>query len=56
MLGPSGGFCEHGSYDHLARDAAELRRIVAYILDNPVKASLARTREEWQWSYSKLQL
>jgi len=52
-LGRGGAFWQHENYDHVVRDEAELSRIVAYVLDNPVKAGLAQSREEWEWSYSK---
>ena len=43
-------FWRHESYDHLVRDGKEGERIIAYVLQNPVKAGLV---EEWmQWPYS----
>jgi REP element-mobilizing transposase RayT len=45
ILGKSGEFWERESYDHLARDAQELERIVRYVLENPVKANL----KNWNW-------
>ena len=56
MLGRSGAFWQHENYDHVVRDEAELNRIVAYVLDNPVRAGLAQSREEWKWSYSQYEL
>jgi len=29
--------------------AKESNRVIQYVLDNPVKAGLAQTREEWLW-------
>jgi REP element-mobilizing transposase RayT len=46
-----GQFWQHESYDHFARDEAELRRIIAYILHNPVKAGLVKEWNEWTFSY-----
>jgi putative transposase len=56
VLGRGGAFWHHDNYDHVVRDEAELSRIVAYVLDNPVKAGLAGSRGEWDWNYSKLEL
>ena len=38
------------SYDRLVRSAEEFRRIEKYVLQNPVRAGLARSAEEYQWS------
>ena len=43
----SGRVWHRESYDHRVRNAAELDRIVAYVLNNPVKAGLAKTWPEW---------
>ena len=43
-------FWQEESYDHLVRTAEEFRRIEGYILNNPVKAGLARTPEDYRWS------
>lgn len=43
-------FWQDESFDHWARDRAELFRIVKYIENNPVKAGLVKTPEDWQWS------
>jgi putative transposase len=56
VLGRRGAFWQHENYDHVVRDEAELGRIIAYVLENPVKAGLAQTRDEWEWSYSKYEL
>jgi putative transposase len=50
-LGRKGSFWQHENYDHVVRDEAELRRITAYVLNNPVKAGLVERREEWKWAY-----
>src|SRR5262245_36197201 len=41
LLGRTGQFWLHESYDHWVRDEDELERIVEYIAWNPVKAELA---------------
>jgi putative transposase len=53
ILGHSGAFWQHESYDHVVRDDIELERIVWYVLQNPVKARLCRQWQDWRWSYVK---
>ena len=55
LLGRSGPFWQHESYDHVIRDPSEWQRIVTYVLNNPVKAGLVDTWEKWQWSYCRLE-
>lgn len=43
-------FWQDESFDHWARDRAELFRIVRYIENNPVKAGLVKTPSDWRWS------
>ena len=50
-LGQSGAFWQREYYDHYARDGREVERIIDYVLNNPVKAGLAASAEEWPWSY-----
>ncbi len=50
MLGISGPFWQHESYDHLVRREVESRRITRYIEENPVKAGLVATPAEFPWS------
>ena len=56
LLGRSGKFWQRESYDHVIRDPNEWRRIINYVLNNPVKAGLVDTWEKWQWSYCRLEL
>jgi REP element-mobilizing transposase RayT len=51
LLNRKGSFWQHESYDHVVRDMKALRRIVDYVLNNPVKAGFAKTWEEWGHSY-----
>jgi putative transposase len=51
ILHRNGAFWHHESYDHVVRDGSEFERIVWYILQNPVKAGLCKTWEDWKWSY-----
>ena len=53
LLGREGAFWQHESYDHAVRDEPEWRRIVSYVLNNPVAAGLVSRREDWNWSFSK---
>ncbi len=47
----TGHFWQKESYDHVVRDGNELNRIILYVLNNPVKAGLVQTPEEWKWTY-----
>lgn len=51
VLGRTGAFWQHESYDHVVRDPTEFRRVVAYVLNNPVKAGLVQEWQDWPWSY-----
>jgi putative transposase len=53
IMGRTGTFWQHESYDHFVRDDAELDRVVKYVLHNPVKASLVKEETEWKWNYCK---
>ena len=51
LLGLTGQpFWQGESYDHLVRSQAEFERIENYILQNPVRAGLARIEDEYPWS------
>jgi REP-associated tyrosine transposase len=43
-------FWQEESYDRLVRTMEEFRKIEAYILNNPVKAGLARSAQEYRWA------
>lgn len=51
ILNRTGAFWQHESYDHVVQDERELERVIAYVLNNPVKAGLVSTWQEWKWSY-----
>jgi REP element-mobilizing transposase RayT len=51
LLDRSGAFWLHESYDHWVRDTAELERIVAYVVNNPVKAGLTSDWQTWPWTF-----
>jgi type I restriction enzyme R subunit len=48
-----GTFWQSESYDHCVKDEDELERIIHYIELNPVKARLAKSREEWEFSSAR---
>ncbi len=50
ILGRSGQFWQHESYDHWVRDLDELERIVSYIRGNPVAAGLCEQPIQWKFS------
>ena len=51
LLGLTGQpFWQDESYDHLVRSEAEFEHIENYIVQNPVRAGLARIEEEYPWS------
>jgi len=49
LLGRTGSFWFPDYFDRMIRDHDHLRRTVFYIEQNPVKAGLARTAEEWEF-------
>jgi len=52
LLGRSGvAFWQAESYDHYVRDGPEMDRIVAYILNNPVKVGLVEDWTKWPHTY-----
>lgn len=53
LLERRGQFWEHESYDHVVRNDEEFHRIVAYVLNNPVKAGLVNDWQEWRWSWNR---
>ncbi len=53
LIGRSGAFWLHESYDHVIRDDLELGRVVRYIANNPVKAGLVSAWNSWPWTYLK---
>jgi REP element-mobilizing transposase RayT len=53
LLNRKGTFWQHESYDHVIRNETELNRIIEYVLNNPVKAGLVNSPDEWKWNYYK---
>jgi putative transposase len=50
-LGRQGPFWQGEDYDHAARDAEELYRIIQYVIHNPVKAGLTTQWKNWRWTF-----
>lgn len=50
LLGRSGAFWQAESYDHVVRNG-ELERILAYVIENPVKAGLVENWQQWPYTY-----
>lgn len=53
FLHTNGTFWQRESYDHWVRDADEMDRIIRYIEENPVKARLVQSPEEWIFSSTR---
>ncbi|HEX5270767.1 MAG TPA: hypothetical protein VFW33_09785 [Gemmataceae bacterium] len=53
IRGKRGAFWQQESYDHWARDADEIERIIHYIEQNPVKALLVEAPEDWEFSSAR---
>jgi putative transposase len=54
IIGREGAFWQDESYDRVIRDNEEYIRTVNYVLENPVKAALVSSWEEWKWTYYKV--
>jgi putative transposase len=50
MLGRTGQFWQHESFDRWIRDRYELERTIRYVQRNPVKAGLVNIEDEFRWS------
>ena len=44
-------FWQSESYDHVVRNDTEYKNVIAYILNNPVRAGLVENWEDWPHSY-----
>jgi putative transposase len=51
FLKGKGAFWTHESYDRLVRNERELRNVINYILNNPVKAGLTDKWNNWPYTY-----
>jgi putative transposase len=50
LLRRRGRFWQHESYDHWVRDVDELERIMHYVEGNPLKARLAVSPNDYEYS------
>src|SRR5579863_3683562 len=51
ILGRRGlSFWQDESYDHWIRTEKELRALIGYVEENPVRAGLVVAAEKWRWS------
>lgn len=55
LLGRSGQFWEHESFDHVIR-AGRFEKTMRYVLNNPVKAHLVDDWQEYRWNYCREEL
>lgn len=53
VLHRHGQFWMRESYDHLVRNPQEMKNIIKYILNNPVKAGLVKEWFEWNYTFIK---
>lgn len=51
VLNRLGPFWQQESYDHVVRNEKELKRIIKYIANNPIKAGLIEKSGDWEWYY-----
>jgi putative transposase len=47
LLNRAGQFWQRESYDHIVRDAEEMKRVVSYVLEDPIKAGLTTDWQLW---------
>jgi len=50
----TGAYWQHETFDHWARDEAEVLRIIDYIEQNPVRAGLASSSADYRWSSARI--
>ena len=51
LLEMKGIFWQRENYDHVVRNSEELKRIVRYVMENPLKAGLCKTWSDWRWTF-----
>ena len=50
IVGRSGTLWQKESFDHYVRDEFYFKKIINYIEENPVKAGLCNSKEQWRFS------
>ena len=56
VLNRKGQFWQHESFDRIIRNDKHFNATVRYIINNPVKAGMAKNWEDWKWTYVHPQL
>ena len=51
LLARQGTFWQPESYDHVVRSGEEMQNVMAYVLENPVKAGLVDDWQQWPHTY-----
>ncbi|MET4106855.1 transposase [Hymenobacter sp. UYP22] len=51
LLGRTRQFWQRETYDHIVRNGEEMHRIFTYVVNNPVKAGLVESWEQWPYTY-----
>ena len=51
LLGRTGQFWHRESYDHVIRNPEEMKTIISYTLENPVRAGLAEHWQQWPYTW-----
>jgi len=54
LLNRKGQFWERESFDVFIRNERMLKRVIYYILNNPVKANIVKYWEDYSWNYLKI--
>jgi REP element-mobilizing transposase RayT len=53
LLGRTGSFWQKEPFDRWIRNERHYQNALGYIEDNPVKAGLCKTRQDWLWSSAR---
>jgi putative transposase len=51
VLGQTGSFWQHESFDHLVRSRTAWQKFVRYIVENPVRANLVQEWHAWPYTW-----
>jgi REP element-mobilizing transposase RayT len=54
LLGRTGQFWQHESFDRYVRDKRHFRSVIKYIENNPVKAKLCKKATDWLFGSARL--
>jgi REP-associated tyrosine transposase len=54
VLGRSGPVWQEESFDHVPRSSEKLESQILYIINNPVRAGLVRTPEDYPWLWYEI--